>query len=398
MQINLKNKQYSVAEFKTELENATPAFDRPGAARKINFDKGKVRYNEILAAVKATIDITANNPNEDRTPQENDDLRAIYGKLQSLKDQGHESDSFGQMVYNLFRRYFPNWSRESDLAAIGQTLTTKFPTAKELQLNDERVRKEQLQRQVERRQNEISRGESRYKKEVSQAIRSRNVEKLAEAIYDQTDYIQKHVYGLNDPRPFDEVREPTLTALKKVVEDVKQMPKDLYEEYVKKYLQNPERTPVIQLGQAAILADYLTNNGGTRADWIDFWIHLRADITGIVFVSMHESSWSLILNRLLLPQIEELAGLDKEEAPEDAVVKIGVKEHKTKFASRIVDPVTKEEVSPAPYLHKLWAIYAVMTEEQRAAHFHGLKMRNRGGGVQVSTNGRDWQEFFSERI
>lgn len=271
--------------------------------------------------------------------------------------------------------------------------------------------------------------EKRHNLLVEELKNAGSAEKVAEVIFHNTNYIWTTVLGYNEKNfSLEKAKQQgRFLDAKKEVEFVIDQVKthEDYKEYVTEYLQNVSETPVIQLGQAAILMDYLSRKQdppATKQEWAHLWMHFRPEAIGAGFIMVAEEAWPDILDSFLLPQIKKLAGINSESPPEISTP--GFKRDRVHprdgdftsaseseeelialtrskkgpqldlFFKKIVNPITNKEEPVTPYLHKLHSIYAVMTNEQRKKHFGELQLKDNDGAIQLSKDGKNWATFY----
>jgi hypothetical protein len=264
-------------------------------------------------------------------------------------------------------------------------------------------------RNRERRESDIKTIVPKQNSQVKKLLSNANsAENVARIIFDETNYIQRVVLGNKYDFTHEDIKERNLnyraaeemgsliTHLKDVVSE------RLYKDYVVNYLQNPKETPVIQLGQAAILLEYYQRNPPTDEEWSRFWKALRPDIAGFCFslLGFREDLKTKALNSLLLPEIKNELGLVIDQKPiittEDKsdISTQGNVISATSFDTKIYDPVTREEVSVTPSLHKLCSIYDSLSEFEKGKYFGELKLRDDNGAIQLSRDGVQWVTVF----
>lgn len=144
MDVKIKGNHYSLVDLREKLETPQTEFTTFGG-RKICLGKEneKFRYNEILDALLIATEksMDANEP----LPFIAEDVNTtkFMEKLVDLKEVGHENTG---VLYNLFRRFFPNFHRDAKLNKL-KTLFATSEKNKEILLG--RAREEDKTRNIE---------------------------------------------------------------------------------------------------------------------------------------------------------------------------------------------------------------------------------------------------------
>lgn len=233
-------------------------------------------------------------------------------------------------------------------------------------------------------------------------------EKINETIHLYTSYIHNTIFGAHhdtDKNTLIQIKMPerVIEETNWLVETLKNgVTEENYQLYIKNYLKNPDKNPVLSLAKAAILADYYKSNPPKEKEYASFITRLSPESASIVFRQIDEELFKNSLDILRLPEILEQFNV-RATRGEITPSTVGSNHHQQDIAE-----VNKDEIEftrfnttfddsnepITPYLQKLLYIYTFSPESLRTKYFLGLKLRDSGGKVQLSRDGQKWVSIF----